>query len=166
MWRTWQRALALVAAGSCLTGCGYSSSSLHPSGIRTVYVEMFQSREFRRDIEFELTEALRKEIDRSTPYRNAPKSRADTVLSGEILEVRQGTLGRDFLTDMPRELAATFVISYRWKDLRTGRILVENPNFVQTVDYVPPVREDFFVARQEAVNRLARRIVDTMETPW
>ncbi len=155
--------LGLIA---CAGGCGYSSSSLHPQGIRTVYVEMFQSKEFRRGLEMQLTEALRKEIDRGTPYRNAPKNRADTVLSGEVLEVRQGSLGRDFITDKPRELAATIVVSYRWKDLRTGRILVESPQFTQTIEYVPPLKETFYMASEEGMNKLARRIVDSMETGW
>jgi hypothetical protein len=153
--------LALLAGG-----CGYSTTSLHPQTVRTVYVEMFQSKEFRRGIEMQLTESLRKELDRGTPYRNAPKNRADTVLSGEILEVRQAVLGKGFNTDLPRELAATFVISYRWKDMRTGRILAENKQFVETVEYVPPVGETFFTASEEAVNKLARRIVDSMETGW
>ncbi len=154
--------MAAVAAG----GCGYSAESLHPQGIRTVYVEMFQSKEFRRGLEMQLTEALRKEIDRGTPYRNAPKDKADTIISGEILEVRQGVLGRNFATDLPREKAATVVLSYRWKDVRTGRILVENRQFAQTVEYVPELRENFFMASEDAMNKLARRIVDSMETAW
>jgi hypothetical protein len=160
---SWCAACGLLIAGG---GCGYSSNPLQPQTIRTVYVEMFQSKEFRRGLEMQLTEAIRKEIDRGTPYRNAPKNRADTILSGEILEVRQATLGIDFLTDMPRELAATFVISYRWKDMRTGRILVDNPQFTQTVEYVPPIKETFYIASEEAANKLARRIVDSMETGW
>lgn len=161
-------ALACLACGLtiALGGCGYSHEALQPQNIRTVYVEMFQSKEFRRGIEMQLTEALRKEIDRGTPYRNAPKNRADTVLSGEILEVRQGVLGKNRPLDTPTELAATFVISYRWKDMRTGRILVENKEFTQTVEYVPPIGEPFSVASEQAVNKLARRIVDSMETGW
>lgn len=164
---------SLNAPGACAcglliaaAGCGYSSDPLQPQTVRTVYVEMFQSKEFRRGIEMQLTEALRKEIDRGTPYRNAPKNRADTVLSGEILEVRQGLLGKTWATDNALELAATFVISYRWKDMRTGRMLVENRQFTQTVEYVPPIQETFYIASEEAVNKLARRIVDSMESGW
>ena len=127
---------------------------------------MFQSKEFRRRLEMQLTEALRKEIDRNTPYRNTEKTRADTVLSGEILEVRQSPLGRDFRTDLPRQLAATIVVSYRWKDMRTGKILVENQEFAQTVDYVPALDETFSMASEEGMNKLARKIVDSMETAW
>lgn len=163
----------IVAAGAALMlasvwagGCGYSTSSLHPGGVRTVYVEMFQSKEFRRGLEMQLTEAVRKQIDRGTPYRNAPRNTADSVLSGEVVEVRQGTLGRDFVTDLPREKSANIVVRYRWKDLRTGRILAENPALVQAVEYAEPVGEDFFQASEDGMNRLAKRIVDSMETEW
>ncbi len=155
--------LVTLALGS---GCGYSSSGLYRENVKTVYVEMFQSKEFRRGIEFQLTEALRKQIDRSTPYRNAPKEKADTVLSGEVLEWREGTLGRDFVTNLPRETAATLVIRFRWQDMRTGKLLADQPRFVTTVEYVRPVGETVFHARDEAVNKIARRVVETMETPW
>jgi hypothetical protein len=127
---------------------------------------MFQSREFRRGIEFQLTEALRKQIDRSTPYRNAPKEKADTILSGEVLEWREGTLGRGFLSDLPRETAGTLVIRYRWQDMRTGKLLVDEPRFVTTVTYVRPVGETVYHARDLAVDQMARRVVETMEAPW
>ena len=45
-------------------GCGYSTRRPFPDGIQTVHVKMFQSREFRRDLEFHLTEALVKRTDK------------------------------------------------------------------------------------------------------
>jgi hypothetical protein len=155
--------LAMLVLGS---GCGYSTSGLYRPNIQTVYVEMFQSKEFRRGIEFQLTEALRKQIDRSTPYRNAPRNRADTILTGEVLEWRESTLGRDLFTALPRETAGTLMVRYRWQDMRTGKILVDQPRLVTTVEYVRPVGEKVFNARDEAVDRLARRIISSMETPW
>src|SRR5207249_271288 len=139
--------LALVGC----SGCGYQTCGLYRENIRTVYIDMFQSKEFRRGIEFQLTEALRKQIDRSTPYRNAPRVRADTILSGEVLEWQEGTLGRDPYTDLPRETAGTLVIRFRWQDMRTGKLLVDQPRFVTTVEYVRPVGETIFHAREEAV---------------
>jgi hypothetical protein len=156
----------LVGLSALVGGCGYSSGSLYREGIRTVYVEAFESKEFRREIEFELTEALRKQIDRSTPYRNAPKERADTVISGEVLEWREATLGRDFLTNRPRQTAATLAIRYRWQDMRTGKLLVEQPRLLTTVDYVRPTGETVYNAREDAANRMARLVVRSMEQPW
>ena len=158
-----------MLAGTMLvmaTGCGYSTKSLHPDQIRSVQVEMFQSKEFRRGIEFQLTEALRKQIDRITPYKNAPKRKADTVLSGEVLEWRESTLGHDPISDRPRETAATLTVRYRWQDQRTGKILLDQPRFVQTVTYVRPLGETAYDGRELAVNKLARRIVESLERPW
>jgi hypothetical protein len=127
---------------------------------------MFRSKEFRRNLEFQLTEALQKRILMDTDYALSGKARADTLLSGEVLEVRQATLGVDFDTDLPRETQATFVVSFQWKDLRSGETLVDRPRFVQTVDYIQPVGETFFDASQEALDDLAERIVEQMQTDW
>lgn len=147
-------------------GCGYSSEPLHRTTIRTVYVEMFQSKEFRRGIEFQLTEALRKQIDRATPYKNTSPEKADTVLSGEVLEWRESTIGRDFIGNLPRETAATLAIRYRWQDMRTGKLLVDQPKLVTTIQYVRPTGETAYDGHEDAVNKLARMVVNSMETPW
>lgn len=168
--RARRETIALVLSSSLLltgtAGCGYSSEPLHRQTVRSVYVEMAQSREFRRGIEFELTEALRKELDLHTPYKNAPREKADTVLSAEVLEWRQATLGRSLLTDRPRETAATLVVRYQWQDMRTGKLLRDRPRFLTTVNYRRPAGESVEMARLDAVNKLARSIVDDMESSW
>ena len=158
--------LAAISLCAGLAGCGYSLRRPFPQNVGTVYVEMFQSREFRRGLEFALTEALQKRVLQDTPYKIAPKASADTVLSGEVLEVRQGTMGSDFRTDLPREMQATFVIRLQWKDLRTGKVLVDRPNYVQAVAYIPPVGETFHDASREALDDLAERIVEQMMESW
>ncbi len=159
--------LWLCALGTLpILGCAYTTTRPFPRDVNTVYVEMFRSKEFRRNLEFQLTEALQKRILMDTDYSLADKVRADTMLSGEILEVRQATLGEDFATGLPREIQATFIVSFRWKDLRTGKTLVDRPNFAQTVDYIRPVGETFFQASQEAMDDLAERIVEQMQTDW
>ncbi len=167
--RYWAVRMGCVALGAAVlgsTGCGYSNDSLHRDSVRTVYVEMFESREFRREIEFKLTEALRKEIERSTPYRNAPRNRADTIIEGEVLEWREASIGKDFVMNRSREIAGSLAIRYRWQDRRTGKLLVDRPNMVTTVQYVRPAGEEAYEGYQLAVEQLARRIVESMETPW
>jgi hypothetical protein len=155
-------ALAMIA----IHGCNYTTARPFPANVRTVYVEMFRSKEFRRDLEFQLTEAIQKRILMDTDYKLADKNRADTMLSGQVLEVRQATLGTDFRRDLPRETQTTFIVSFRWKDLRTGTTLVDRPRFTQTVDYIRPVGEDFFDASQEGLDDLAERIVEQMQSDW
>ncbi len=153
---------------ACLTssGCGYSMRRPFPQQVKTVYVEMFQSREFRRGLEFTLTEALQKRILQDTPYKIADKSTADTMITGEVLEVRQNTLGRNFYTGKPRQLQATFIIRFQWKDMRNGQILADQPRFVQSIEYIPPTGETFDYAADEALDELAERIVEQMMSSW
>ncbi len=184
-------AVAVATSAMLLSGCGYSMTRPFPSHtdqmaafdegadadvpdgersargrIRTVFVEPFRSKEFRRELEMRLTEAVSKRILTDTPYRIANRERADTILSGEILEVRQSVFGTDFLADRPRETAATFLIALRWQHPGTGRILMERKLFTETDTWVPPVGETFFKGADRVISRLAETIVEQMETVW
>lgn len=160
--------IALFIAG----GCGYTTdrtavtrtTNSRGERIRTVAVDMFGSREFRRGLEVQLTEALSKRIEAETPFKLAKKERADSQITGEILEVRQSTIGRTFELVRPRETSATLVISFRWKDLRTGEILLDRPSYVQTVDYIQRIGEDFYHASQRIMDRMSERMIEEMQT--
>jgi hypothetical protein len=161
------RLQAVVAAFGLLgwlTGCGYSSGELYRQGIDTVHVEIFESKEFRRDLEFRLTEAVKKRIATDTPYQVAPKSRADTILRGEILEERQAAFAPDFATRLPRDKQLTLAVRLEWKDVRTGEVLVDRPVLLQSADYLPPTGETEYFAQSKAIDRLAARIVSQMYT--
>jgi hypothetical protein len=157
---------ALVLTGLAMVGCGYSNESLYRDSVQTVYVDMFHSRSFRRGIEFQLTEAIRKQISRTTPYKNAERGKADTILEGEVLEWDEAAIGRDFVSNRAREVAGTLLVRYRWQDRRTGRLLVDRQRAITTVQYVRPVGEEEFDGFQLAADQMARQIVESMETPW
>ena len=149
-----------------LVGCGYSTKRPFPTDIQTVHVEMFQSKEFRRELEFRLTESLIKRIEMDTPYRIAPRDRADVLLTGEVLKVENRTFGNDFNTDLPREIGSTVVVRFKLQDLRSGEILLDRPRFVYQTSYIPPVGETFVQGMTRAMDGLAEQIVEAMESPW
>ena len=157
--------LALVSLMG-LTGCGYSTHRPFRTDIQTVHVEMFQSKEFRRELEFRLTEALGKRIEMDTPYRLAPRRKADALLTGELLSVENRTFGDAFDTDFPREIGSTVVVRFRLQDVRTGEILAERPRFVYQTSYIPPVGETFTQGMTRAMDGLAEGIVEAMESDW
>jgi len=127
---------------------------------------MFQSKEFRRELEFRLTESIVKRIEMDTPYRISGKRGADAVLTGEILQVENRTLGDDFRTDLPREIGSSVVVRYRLTDMRTGEILVDRPRFVFQASYIPQVGETFTTGMTRAMDGLAEVIVESMENNW
>ena len=161
--------LALLGLLPALSGCGYSFAPLHPTQYKTVCAPMWtRGKEvYRRGLEMRITEAVQKRIEGFTPYRLASRARADTELTGSLDQVVQRPLSMNPNTNRPREMAVTFIVSFKWVDLATGRTIVQRSNFRVESTYYPadPVGEDFFLGSEDAVNRLAERVVEQMETP-
>jgi len=169
--------LTAAASVAVLTaGCsqdptqGYSLQSQYDPEIRTVAVDVFTRGKdvYRRDIEMRLTEAVIKRIEQDTPLKVTDKARADTHLSGTLNVISQRVLSFDPDTSLPRELEMTLRISILWKDLRSGQILLDQPNLHVSGSYVrlEPLAEEFFEGSQDVLNRAAVRIVEAMETDW
>ncbi len=163
-----------VAATTCfLAGCGYRIGGAYDPQIRSVHVPIFTSELFRRDIHIELTEAVQKEIRTRTPFQLTTEDRADTRLLGNLVDVRKDVLGETRYDD-PRQLQLSLGIEILWEDLRDGKLLVRNtvPIDAQThqllvqSNFAPEVGQSYATAKHEAITRLARRIVDMMESPW
>ncbi|MCC7292491.1 MAG: LptE family protein [Phycisphaerales bacterium] len=159
-------ALMVAACTALLGGCRYSTERPFSREFQTIHVEMFDSREFRRELEFRLTEALVKRIEMDTPYRISERETADVLLTGEILSVGNRTFGTDFETGLPREIGSSVAVRFQVKDLRTGAILVDRPRFVYQTHYIPPVGESFDKGMVRGLDGLAEAMVETMETPW
>lgn len=147
-------------------GCGYRAGGPFRSDIHTVYVDMAGSKEFRRDLEFMLTEAVKKRIATDTPYRLADRKNADTILKAEVLEQRQAAFAPDFHSRQPRDKQLTLAVRVQWQDVRTGRVLADPPVLLQAVDYLPTAGESEKLAQQRAIDRLAARIVAIMYEDW
>ena len=158
--------LGILLLLTALSGCGYRAGGPYRADIQTVYVEMFGSKEFRRDLEFMLTEAVKKRIGSDTPYRVADRENADTILMGEVLEERQAAFAPDFRSRQPRDKQLTLAVRLRWTDARTGRLLVEQPVQLQAVDYLPPAGETERLAQERAIDGLARQIVAHLYEDW
>ena len=161
-----------VAAGGCNTDPtkGYTLKNQYREGINTVAVNIFTRGQsvYRRELEMRLTEAIVKRISLDTPYKIAKKARADTLLSGTIEEISQRSMSYDSKTGMPREKELIVVISLHWVDLRSGDVLVKDKDLRAHGIYVTasPLSEDFFQGSEDALNRLAKRVVEKMEADW
>jgi hypothetical protein len=155
--------LCFAAACFTLQGCGYSTKPLYNRAYRTIAVPIFNNKTFRREWEFRLTEALAKNIESRTPYKIVAQDRADTVLTGEIVDVAQDVLTRRYGTLLPRESQLTVAVNFVWKD-RSGRLLVERRSFNRSSTEIPQIGERVEDAEQLAIERLAAAIVDQMQT--
>jgi hypothetical protein len=173
-----KNSLALIFAISLLiSGCGYTHVGDEPSGgyqwrslyredVKTVAIPIFQNRDYTRGVEFTLTKAVINQLEAHSPYKVVPRERADTVLEGEITSVKKQTVSKDSVTNVPQEQLVVMTVDFVWKDLRTGRILVERRNFEQDATYYPTLGEDQFVGDQQAIDRLALGIVQELQADW
>ncbi len=171
--------LALILCAS-LAGCGYQHSgnydkptqsgyqwhSLYREDLQTVAVPIFGSRDFRRGYEFTLSKAIVNQLEAHSPYKVVSRERADTILEGELVRAEVNTLSRAYREGIPQEQLMTLTVNFIWKDLRTGRILLERKNFQQTAAFYPTLGEGEFKGGQQAVEKLALGIVQEMQADW
>lgn len=162
---------AAAALSIALTGCsgigGYSNEALFPTNVRTVCLDMFDSRSFRRGIEFDLSDALAKRIESETPYKIvSSKDRADSVISGQLLSVGESTLTMEREVARPLEKEVVLTAAVNWKNLNTGDLMINNKTVTATASYSPFQNQDFTYASTLAANKLAQRIVELMENDW
>ncbi len=162
--------LLLAASGIGLGGCGYTWGTPYRTDVRTVCVPIFNrgAGEFRRDIEIRLTESIAKRIEAETPYKVVDRKTADTELTGTLVAVKQHVRSYDPDTGNARSIQMQMIVDFTWKDLRTGLPLAERKNFAVTALYIPlpPFSEDFFEGSEDAINRIALRIVEQMMAPF
>ena len=156
-----------------LSGCGYMVGSPNACDVQTVAVPIFTSDSFRRGFEFQLTEAVKKQIQAQTAFRIAEEPYADTRLTGHIVDIRKGVLSETAFDD-PRQLQLTLAVMITWEDLRTGQILAQQqiplpPDatlLVGQADFAPELGQSLASANQQLMDRLAHDIVGRMEMPW
>jgi len=168
--------LAGLAGLAVLAGCaGYQVGnwSLYPGHIRTVYVPMFESNSFRRNLGERLTEAVIKEIEAKTPYKVVGTPDADSTLPGRISGESKRVVIEDRYDD-PRGVDVNLQVQVRWVDHRGAVIRRIDPitlppevNMVAgSATLTPEVGQSVATAHQQAIQRIAEQIVAMLEAPW
>ncbi len=163
------RQILLIVLCLFVAACGYTSKPLYPENVRTVAVPIFENRTFYQGVEFDVTEAVIKELElRADAYKVTPAERADTVLTGTITGVDQSRLSRRHDGGMPQEMEMRIRVNFAWKDARTGQVLCERRGFEAAATYIPAreVGEPYMVGQHGAAQNLATAIVSAMRSEW
>jgi hypothetical protein len=167
--------LALLAAcgpltallSGCAGGGAYTNESLYPADIESICIDMFENRSFRRGVEYTVSDALVKRIASETPYRIvSDKNRADSVMSGQLVSIGDSVLTLEREIGRPLEKEAVLAAVVNWKDLKTGRLMINNVTVTVAAGYSEFQGQDFTYAATVAANKLARRIVELMQNNW
>lgn len=166
--------MVLLLAGALLPGCesdpsrGYALQSPYRDDVRTIAVPIFDNATFAHGAEAELTDAIVKEIHRTTPWRVTPLDRADTSLRGTITDADLRKLTTNSDSGLVESLAVQLTVSFEWKRLETGEVLVAKRNFRAGEAFVPARGggERIEFGRSAAIDQLARDVVASLRSSW
>lgn len=163
-------ALLLALPGACASDPtrGYSFRSTHSETIRTVSVPVFENTSFATGLESELTEAIVKEIQRTTRWTITRSAVADATLTGAVVSSDLRRLSGNVATGLDQEMITEVRVDFEFKDNRTGRVLVSRRGFAASGTFVTSrtVGELPQVGRTGAVQTLARDIVAEFREAW
>lgn len=171
------RSLLAAALGACAAlapGCasdpsrGYAFSSPYRDDVRSVAVPVFGNTTFEHGLEMRLTEAVQKEIARTTPWAVSSTGRADTTLAATIVEVDRRKLSTDQTSGLVQELAVEITVDFRWTDNRTGHTLLARRNFRAAGAFAPTlsVGERIETGQDGAIESLAAALVGELRSDW
>jgi len=146
-------------------GCGYSPGYRLPRGVKSISVPVFRNETlpYRRDIEYDLTRAVKRELELRTSATIRTAEQADARLIGTLLQFRQGVLVESGDGTI-QEQGIGVRVGLRLERTRDQRVLLERV-VEDMVSYSVPAGESIEVAVAEAVQEIARRIISELE-PW
>jgi len=160
---------------ACVGCAGYQigSQTLYPPNIRTVYVPIFRSDSFRRQLGERLTEAVVKRIESTTPLKVVGRPDADSVLEGRIVSERKSVV-TESAYDEGRDVEVEWRVEVTWIDAQ-GRTIGANMlqpvpavllNVAGSGHFMPEAGQSLTTAHRDAIDQLAKQIVEQMEMPW
>ncbi len=164
-----------------VSGCGYTTSSLLPPRLKTIYVDNFKNsinvtaeqselrmyRGYRPGMEVEITKAV---IDRFMFDGNlkvAPEEKADLVLKSELIDYKRDSLRYD-ANDNVEEYRVKLIVNMELKEVSSGMVLWTEKGFAGETTYriSGSGAKNESVAIKDAVSDLARRVVERTIEAW
>jgi hypothetical protein len=145
-----------------LTGCGYSTGSLMPEGIRSIAVPMARNETFYRGDEFAYTRYLTEDLIRKSGVQLRERRNADAVLCTRLLRMRRVPLveGDD---DIVLEEGLVGTVEVTLSDRRSGRVLTQF-TLERRAEGIRPRGETLNFERDRLMLELAKDTVIRLES--
>jgi hypothetical protein len=186
--------LVLFLLAGCATDYtifGYHVGSQARKDIKTVRVPIFRNMTFYRDLEFELTQAVIKRIQDTTPYKVITDGPADALLAGTIRVGASHVAVQNELNEArSRDFALAVEVSF--VDARTGQdyflpVTQQPPlppppadplqpaaplptpkpyTITRSANFAQELGQSLATAQQKVINDIAVQIVNMMDMPW
>lgn len=157
--------LLILSASFLYSGCGYSPGYRLPRGVSRVSIPVFKNETipFRKDLEYELTRAVKKEFQLMTSAEVTSVEDSNAILRGAVLRFEEGVLVESGSGDI-QEAGIVVRVGIQLIRTRDERVLLERAVEARA-SYSQASGETIEFARQEAITDIARRIIAEIE-PW
>ena len=177
------RVACRVSLVACLaaTGCGYSTRSSLPSGLRTVYVKPFVNKIditqistgnerfpiYRPQMEIDITKAVIERFQVTGLLRPATSEHADSRIEGDLVAFRRDALSYSASGNVD-EWRLNIVVDLRYMDQKSGQLIWDESRFTGDTTYFTSGSrvETEETALTRAITDLARRIVERTVENW
>lgn len=168
-----------LAAAFC--GCGYTTGSLLPSGLKTIYVDNFKNmidvgKEttenskyalYRPGIENDVTSSIVDRFAFDGNLKIATREKADLMLEGKLTDYRKEALRYDN-ADNVEEYRVKITVEMELIKISDGKVLWTEKAFTgeSTYNTTGSFATTEEVARGKALEDLARRVVERTIEGW
>lgn len=174
-------AAVLFVALFFIAGCGYTTKSLLPSNLKTIYVDNLVNkirvtdessdarmyRGYRPGMELEATRTIRDKYLSDGNLKIADPETADLILTGSLVDFRNEALRYDRNNDI-EEYRVRLVVNLEMKNAKDGKVRWTENNFAGESLYrtTGTLAKSETTAIKEAADDLARRVVERTIEEW
>jgi hypothetical protein len=157
--------VVVLAVSGCVTKYGFTGGGL-PSHVRTMAVQPFDNETPTPEIQRELLDVMRRDLQSRLGVRDAPESRSDAVVKGVI---------RSYDADVPVAYSADpnqavtarrrlrITLDVQIVDLTTNRTIWEKVGLSGEGEYA---ERNEAVGRREALFKIVNEIVEGAQSQW
>jgi outer membrane lipopolysaccharide assembly protein LptE/RlpB len=162
----WAAALAALAA---LAGCGVHygfSEGAFPSHVRTMAILPFENRTTSPDLQSELFESMRRQLQRRLGVRDASQDRADALVRGTIVSYDVDVpvaISADSRQAVSARRRLQITVDVEILDQTTGKMLWQRKGLRAEGEYGERQEPD---GRKQAIDRIVSDIVEGAQSQW
>ena len=160
---------ALLLLAGTLTACGVRygfSEGAFPSHIRTMAVLPFDNRTPAPELQNELFDSMREQLQRRLGVKDAPQDRADALVRGTIVTY-DADVPVAFSADPNKAVSARrrlqITVDVEIVDQTTGKVLWQRKGLRAEGEYAERAEP---AGRREAIARIVNDIVDGAQSQW
>jgi hypothetical protein len=163
-----------------ISGCGYTTRTLLPDGVKTIHVDIFKNNiditkevsakdkyeVYRPNLEVDLRDAIVNRVFLDGNLKVADKGSADAVLEGQILQYRKDPLR--YQNEVVQEYRISIVCDIKLTRQKDSRVLFEEGDITGDTTYFTtgPLLKTESSALNDAMSDLARRIINKIVETW